>query len=803
MEHRPLQPPGAKRNTYSRPGDRWVCGRTGEGCAACPLGPDPKGRCQAVGECLPVRQGARWECTRGQGNGGKCSEGPRPDGTCCRTLETCTPKLSLRARRGRTAAALAAGTLGALLFFLSSPRHREAALSPGHLSSAHSAGTMHCADCHDPAAVDFKVAFDGPDALHQRAMADGKKCLSCHALGPAPFSAHGVFSLENKARADTKMSAADPVAKAARWLGLPPKSGAQLACQTCHSEHRGLKADLKAMSDSQCQSCHQAPFASFTHGHPEFGSYPRLRPAEIQFDHVRHLRTHFADPVFRKLAPADCAGCHEPSKDGRKMLARGFDASCASCHGGQVAGEGRADDPGIAVWRVPGLDRRSLQAAGLEIGEWPEFAEGKLTPFMEVMLGARPDLAAALQTLRGTDWLNLEKADRAHLEAAALVAWGVKTLFFRLTIEGQEAFLTQTAGPSPTRTQASLVGGLPLDTLQAAQQLWFPHLEADLAARRAGVNPTSAPPLPSLALPAVTATGSAPPGAKAPPGAGADDDLLGDSPTPARPAAAGSPPVSRPSGDDLLAADNLLLEPAKPALVATPVKPVTSPSAEDDLLADLPKNTVGGPSKPASVVTPQPVQRPPPETWTRFGGWYRQDATFTLHYRPAGHGDPFLRAWIEHAGMQRADKNGVPDANRSLFTQLTAAKAPGLCAKCHAVEAPVGGGAVMHWRSHRDDSAQRGHTIFAHRPHLALTGELSCQTCHALDESAAKASVAGQTKFDPITSNFRPLAKDTCASCHRPGAVSDGCTSCHTYHAGTAEIRSRPRSEFRVPAKAP
>ena len=264
---------------------------------------------------------------------------------------------------------------------------------------------------------------------------------------------------------------------------------------------------------------------------------------------------------------------------------------------------------------------------------------------------------------------------------------------------------------------------------------------------------------------------------------------------------AGPPPVSKPSGDDLLAGDNLLLEPAKPAPVAKPVNPVTPPSAEDDLLADSPKNTVGGTSKPAPVVTAKPVQRPTPETWTRFGGWYRQDATFTLHYRPAGHGDPFLRAWIEHAGVQRADKNGVPDATRSLFTQLTAAKAPGLCAKCHAVEAPVAGGVAMQWQARRDDSAQRGHTIFAHRSHLALSDERSCQTCHQLDKSAAIASAAGQIKIDLITRNFRPLSKDTCASCHRPGAVSDGCTTCHTYHAGTAEIRSRPRSEFLAPAK--
>ena len=775
MFRRLLQAPGAKRNPYSRPDDPWICGRTGEPCGACRLGPDAKGRCKAEGQCRPARQGEGWACTRPEAAGGKCAEQPGQDGVCCLVADPCTPRRSLRSWRGRLFVAVGAATLGLLLICLTVPGRREGLMSPGHLASAHSASTMSCADCHSPDTVDFRVATGGIDSLRLRGLADGKNCLSCHKIGPEPFLAHGVAVADFHVGRGTGASTGGQTLAAARAFGLAPKAGAPIACQTCHTEHRGLHADLKAMSSQQCQVCHQNTFASLAVGHPEFGAFPYGRRTRIQFDHTRHLLTHFVDSAVHAFAPKNCASCHEPTADGRKMLVRGFEAACSACHAGQIAGVGRADDPGLVVLRVPGLDAKSLQSAGLDVGEWPGFAEGKLTPLMEVMLSTRADVASALKTLRGANWLELENAPRARLEAAALVAWATKDLFYQLLMGGQDAFLAQAGVVARGVAPADLVAGLPMDTLMAAQKAWFPNLAADVAAHRAGLRPVST--LPNPLSPLKPAPGIAPVVASAP------------------------GPATKSGGDDLLG-DDLLAEPAK---VAKPV--AAAASGDDDLLGDAPVKAVSGSAlAPGVAKLPAPAPIPPADRWTQYGGWYRQDATFTLHYRPTGHGDAFLQRWIEQTGLTispSVSPDGMPSASDALFAQLTSEKAPGLCVKCHAPEATPRGGIALPWQGSRPDPVQRGHTLFSHRAHFSLMDDRGCQTCHQLNTSApyAAAFAKGQTSPAVFRSNFQPMTKTICAACHQNGVVSDSCTTCHTYHAGKLETHFTPAAFNTDPGK--
>ena len=53
-----LPAPDFDSQNYTRPNDRWICGRACEG-KACRLGPDNHGRCGAGPECVPVTSWSR------------------------------------------------------------------------------------------------------------------------------------------------------------------------------------------------------------------------------------------------------------------------------------------------------------------------------------------------------------------------------------------------------------------------------------------------------------------------------------------------------------------------------------------------------------------------------------------------------------------------------------------------------------------------------------------------------------------------------------------------------------------------
>jgi hypothetical protein len=88
--------------------------------------------------------------------------------------------------------------------------------------------------------------------------------------------------------------------------------------------------------------------------------------------------------------------------------------------------------------------------------------------------------------------------------------------------------------------------------------------------------------------------------------------------------------------------------------------------------------------------------------------------------------------------------------------------------KCHTVSASTP--PAVNWRITLRSSAPLTH--FDHRPHLDLLGpEKTCTSCHRLAEGATSA-----------LNGLKPMALDTCTSCHAAGKVRDDCRTCHTYH---------------------
>ena len=718
------------RKLYDRPQDEWTCGRAAEGCP-CILGPGKQGECRATAQCLPAKKGDRWVCTRAISLGAACVPGPQPDGTCGCPVPPCRPKRSLRAQRGRLTWLVVCLGLGVLLLALWGQSSDEWS-NPGPLTAQHAMSTQRCTDCHwsgpkIPISAAARAAH-----LHQ----NDQLCIKCHDLGANGESPHGATSAMLLALAQAQLPATAPrplLLSAARNMGRP----AELACATCHREHQGPDFNLKHMADQQCQVCHQAAFTGFATGHPEFTGYPYVRRTRLEFDHTAHFQKHFSDPRSPAPAPTSCLQCHEPAQNGRQMLARGFEQSCAQCHARQIEGESRAGAKGLVFLRLPGFDVATLKSAGAQVGEWPAFCDGDLTPFMRWLLEGDDTARAALATL-GTQNLNdLAKATPPQKAAAAELLWSVKGLLADLVTHGQQVIMHRLAQPGKAGAPAMRnTGQFSADVALAAQRAWLPNLLNEVAAHRRGENPAPAPAVTGGA--SIAATAPAPAAAAK---SAASDDLLAD-----------------PAPDNSAS--------ATPAATASPAPPAALEldSAEDRVAA---------------------------------GGWYRQDETYTINYRPGGHADSFLTAWLEGTVG-----NAAPAA-QAIFVQLSGDHAPGVCMKCHTVDR-VGTTSTVNWVAARPSAEVRPFTIFKHEAHFSLMGAQGCSTCHTLEARADYAGGFGANR-DPAVfhSNFAPMSKNICAACHQPARAGDNCLECHNYHTGETKNLGVQAGEFHGLPAAP
>ncbi len=576
-------------------------------------------------------------------------------------------------------------TLGLALLFVSGPKG-SAFLSPGELTFGHGASAGACADCHTAVhenLADWVLALGGSGTGHE----NDKLCLTCHQLGAHAFEAHGRSPKELAAVTErlNKMPSPDkPFLLAfASWVpGLVPDKKDQLACSTCHKEHRGQTFDLTAMNEQQCQTCHTLAFSDLGEGHPPFSNYPYKRRTRIAFDHTSHFGKHFLGE-FKKDAPTTCTACHQHDDAGRTMRTGNFEATCSGCHAAQIKGLGRAGAKGIAVLRLPGLDLDTLDDHGISPGEWPaddSFEEG-LTPFMKLLLEGDPAATRDLAVLEGfDDFTDLSDAADEEVAAVGRMAWAVKKLLYGLIVNGQREILDRLRATTDlgTRELADLVGQLPVEVIRAAQQKWLPHLMMELSGSGAGKV------------------------------------------------------VAR--SEDY--------------------------ASEEEIRMDRER-----------------------EKRVMIGGWYRQDSDFVLLYRPTGHADPFLCSWLDLIARAQATKH--VRAVEAVFTTLSNPKAPGLCIKCHSVDAQAGQRKRVHWSAARPIPHERKVTRFTHEVHFSLLADKGCLACHTLNPDAEVMEAFEDT--DPLTfaSNFQPMRKTVCTTCHTSERAGDGCLTCHNYHVGT------------------
>ncbi|QQO23274.1 tetratricopeptide repeat protein [Bradyrhizobium diazoefficiens] len=797
-----LQKFGFKESRYERPQDAWVCGRLADG-KPCDLGPGGDGRCRVTTVCQPRLEGDRWQCRRSANAGGPCQAGPLPDGQCCMTLERCVPRPSLRAKRKRGALAAVALIVGVLAVAMGGEAGRHF-MMPGRLSSHH-AGLTDCSTCH-AGARSGKV-----DLLHRLVTTveprqNSNLCVTCHVMGAEPFTphTHPIDDLKRLTETLRLKSKDAPAESPIQRVVFPARSRgaeAEVPCATCHKEHQGVFADLKAVSNQRCQSCHVSRFGSFASSHPQFDKYPYQRRPRIIFDHQSHMSKHFPDAVKAaiagQVAPDNCADCHQPGVRKRYMVVKSFESMCAGCHNGDITGVTQVSGPkGIDVIAVPALDVATLREHGIDIGYWPKDSEAAVTPFMGLLLESNGE--NVVSAVAGLNLLDLSKASDQDLARVAALAWAIKRLFNRLETTNPAAGRARAGAKSGNKVDplqmAALAGGMSHDVVMAGNREWFPDLQDDLQRHERG-EPTRSftpPPKPKIdaAMPPPSAGGNAAAMTKAP-GAASSDDILA-------PAGGGS------GNADILSSDkNDILGPDKSdASAASKSDDILAGSSKDDGPTKSDKDDILSGNKSdagnilsataddsskkddasASAEAKTPADATPvpfdPEAWAQTGGWYRDD--FTIRYRPTGHADQFLQTWLDLAG--RGHGAGLHDKMTPVFAELAPKDAVGRCTKCHSVDDEAGA-KVVNWHPFDPNAINNRFTNYSHKPHVELIGAKTCVRCHELqptDSGFLKTYEGG----DPVnyTPNFKHLDKALCAECHSQQTAWESCTLCHGYH---------------------
>lgn len=472
-------------NNYQRPNQVWECGNH---CQQCPAGPNKSGECGGTMACQPVQLGGEWKCTRSIVDGGACVEGPSHDGHCCKSAVACVPQRSSKNRKRLLATLVSATILGSLLIGFFGPWGREF-LAPGPLCQKHAQvlnglqAAQRCSACHDELAsvAPMWLANIGSNSAGLGPV-QSEKCLACHGQqlnSNQVFTAHGLGPEELheiSSRQEVSAYANRMITKV-----LAP-TNSELACSTCHKEHRGSKQDLTRMTDSQCQACHQNFHQHFAVDHPEFSNWPLAPQKQILFDHRTHSAKHFPE----KGTSFECRQCHVDDSFQNVKTTVSFEKACQSCHNQPILA---SISSGQSWFRLPMVEKSALESANISLGEWPsaasEIFDGQIPPIMRLLLQGDPRAAEALKSFPASkEFADVATDNPQELKAVGDLCWAIKRLLFDLAREDRDAItkrLQVALGPTVTNQELTkLVDQVPFGTIRGAQEKWFPNLAAEI-----------------------------------------------------------------------------------------------------------------------------------------------------------------------------------------------------------------------------------------------------------------------------------------------------------------------------------
>ena len=390
---------------------------------------------------------------------------------------------SLRHRRRVMSICVIAFTIGSLLIILSSPYSKEF-LAPGPLHSSHAQllagqGADRCAACHSGSSSStfgwIAHAFSGAS----NEQTQSQLCLECH---KASMNESFALNPHNVAPAELKKKSPFQNASFVSKLKMPPvTANHEIACSACHREHKGIK-DLKAMTDSQCQSCHQSNFHSFETDHPEFTNWPVASKQNIAFDHSTHSLKHFPGSGTE----FNCSQCHLDDAWQNAKIQAPFEQACASCHEKKIVDSGT---DGFALLSVPVLDMKAIEKQNLNVGSWPLAAtgdfDGTFPPAMRLFLMADPDAGPILASKPDSfEFADFDPANDGDVRDAVTIAWSIKRLLHELSLHGSPAVkrrLESTLGREIEDDDVSdILNGMDDRSFAGAARRWFPKLQGEI-----------------------------------------------------------------------------------------------------------------------------------------------------------------------------------------------------------------------------------------------------------------------------------------------------------------------------------
>ena len=182
------------------------------------------------------------------------------------------------------------------------------------------------------------------------------------------------------------------------------------------------------------------------------------------------------------------------------------------------------------------------------------------------------------------------------------------------------------------------------------------------------------------------------------------------------------------------------------------------------------------------------------ETWAEYGGWYRQD--YAIFYRPTGHKDKFIYAWLFLTGPQAP--LGDRGSAAAVFDFLTSKDAQGSCTKCHSVDDIPGKGRVVNFSPPSVKSKLGRFTNFIHEPHFGVLESRGCLACHNLEKDRPYLTSYERGNPQSFVSNFGDVKKDFCQTCHTSSMARQDCLLCHKYHVNGVVT---PIMSTRIPAE--
>ena len=653
-------------------------------------------------------------------------------------------KPSLRRRRTVLTLSVIAFTIGALMIVLSSPYSNEF-LAPGPLHPSHaqlmSGNADRCAACHSGTSEStfgwIAHAFSGASNKQTQS----SLCIECHKTSIDESFALNPHNVAPQELAE-KTSQFQNASFVSKLSMSPVNSENEIACSACHREHKGPQ-DLKAMTDSQCQSCHQSNYHSFETDHPEFTSWPKATSQNIAFDHSTHSSKHFpgSNAVF------DCNRCHLDDAWQNAKIQAPFEVACASCHEKKIVDSGV---DGFAVLSLPMLDMQAIEGLDLSVGSWPLAAtgdfDGPMPPAMRLFLMADRDARAILQSKPASfEFADLDPGNKQDVRDAVTLSWAVKRLVHELSLSGSDAVQRRLEDSLGRKLEPSelngLLKGIDDHSFAATARRWFPKLHHEIKSKFGDSD-----------LGAVNVSDLR-----------EQQEWLG-----------------RVRAQEQLAVNPLAGLVGKGISEVANVEPVVvAKTPREPIRATIQQSTAQQNSPPTEI----PVSHIDLESSNKVRtGWVRDDRSLRVFYRPTGHHDEFLKNWID--AVLATPNAGSNAATTGLYHSLTSQNSIGNCRYCHSLKRNEDQTLVMNWKAKRRDGSVGQFTSFSHRPHLVQPVLQDCSHCHKMDASVSnEESFASLDRLD-CKSNFHPIQKSTCSTCHQKGLTDNSCTTCHDYHVG-------------------